>query len=157
MAVAFRSNRIPILSPLSPSRDHISGHAFWLSFSEIFDMSELVAHYDIPVIDGFELKVPASENGFAARTRHRSVIYDGEHVRPDLAVGDPIPAEAPAVDELECWNMFMVAWTTGTSIMSTVGPAREFSFSARLTYQGSRRLPSRKLRMMTLVNTLHFL
>lgn len=102
IAIALRSTRIPLLAPFWPDYSHLHHKASSVSVSEIFDLSELIARYDIPIVDLLELKV-----GLDVDKRHRSVVYDGEHARQDVKVGERIMAEEPSWDDFKCWNAYL--------------------------------------------------
>lgn len=107
IATSIRSGRIPILAPLWPDYAHLQHRIPYASVSEVFDFTDLIARYNLPIIDMLELKVGTDDWG-EADIRHKSAIYDGEHPRTDVRIGEEIKAEEPEFDDIKCWNAF---WT----------------------------------------------
>lgn len=131
MSLALRTRRIPIVPPFLPSHGHLNSFTVaYLSASEVFDFTEFIEHYGVPVIDSLELKV-GQEAGVPIQNRHRSVIYDGEHPqtivvegeKKRLRVGDVIQAAEPEIDEIQCWNTFLAVVDGRGGYVGTLWPA----------------------------------
>lgn len=120
IAIALRSNRTPILSPFWPDNNHLHHQAPYLSVSEVFDLSELIAQYNTPIVDIFELKV-----GPDVEDRHRSITYDGEHPRSDVEIGEFILAEEPQYDDLKCWNAHLTVQEDAGGYLNIWQPGRK--------------------------------
>jgi hypothetical protein len=129
IAVALRSNRIPILGLFAADTNHLRHAAEFLSASEVFDFSDLIAHYGVPVVDLFELKVGADVD-----KRHRLVTYDGEHPQGDLQIGQKIHAEEPSLDTLKCWDAYATVRDLPGGYPTPIQPSRTYedSFRARV-------------------------
>jgi hypothetical protein len=127
IAIALRSKRIPILSPFWPDNNHLHHQPPYLSISEVFDLSELRARYDTPIVDIFEPKV-----GPEVEDRHRSVIYDGEHPRSDVMVGESIMAEKPEFGDFKCWNAHLTVQEDAGSYLNIWQPGRKSPLFAKL-------------------------
>lgn len=116
------SDRIPLLAPFFRGNEWTWGDQAWLGVTEVFDFTEVVDRYKVPIVDMLELKVPESTNlpGWTAE-RHKTVIYDGEFpqerqladdldsdggpVSEMLAVGEIIRAQLPGMEDLlQCWS-----------------------------------------------------
>lgn len=120
--LALRTGRIPILPPFMPETNHMTSSGTWLSVFEIFDVTEIIQKYNIPIVDMLELKVPHVKWAtWLAAERHNAVIYDAEfpQLRPApgrgeeeqlrsasqwLQKGDTIKAEQAKEDSLQCWS-----------------------------------------------------
>lgn len=141
IAIALRSNRTPILSPFWPDFAHLQHHDSFISVSEVFDFTDLIAHYKVPIIDLLELKV-GEGSWERVDERYKTVIFDGEFpqftTRPDpharegveeitLRVGDKIEAEKAELDEMYCWNGYLTVDGQGHGeTLSTLNPVCKF-------------------------------
>lgn len=127
--LALKAGRIPLLSPFLPAAGHLGGESTWLSVLEVFDFTEFVEHYGVPVVDMLELKVPETPWWKSVLAdRHKAVTFDGEHPqrRVDpleesadtakfakgeqsefLAIGEEIRSETPQEDMIKCWSATM--------------------------------------------------
>jgi hypothetical protein len=135
IAVAIRSKRIPILPPFLPDYNHLSHDAAaYLTASEVFDFTDLIAKYNVPIVESLELKV-GIEDSVPISNRHRSVMYDGEHRQGKLRRGNMIQAETPELDHIACWNTHTAIADGRGGYMGTLSPASESFADAVLKHQ----------------------
>lgn len=128
IALALRTERIPILPAMFPDWSHIPHDESFISFCNVYDLSAVVERYDLPIVEMMELKVGES---WYMHDRFHTVVYDGEMPqrqsswfgtgRP-LEIGDIVVSEAPKKDDLKCWNAYLTLESDPGGQISLIDP-----------------------------------
>lgn len=116
-----------------PDWSHIPHDEKFISFTHVYDLSPLIAQYDLPIVDILELKI--GESGHM-HPRFQSVLYDGEHPQSGVGLfgrkrplieGEMIKAEKPEKDVLKCWNAYLTLVDDPGGQISSIEPVGECS------------------------------